>query len=259
MQSKIIAEQIFPVIQKSKQLEHKIKVIKEQMKNLMGEEDKRIEFQAQDVVVKYMTNRKYETNISELQDLLIAYGLLVPTANVSTDHKQTLAQIEEFKNKDTYHIRINVKVELEEHDFTKMNMEQLANEWFEASEEMKKCDSIITGAKKQMMRCEALIKNMKVAFEYGSITLVKNKVSYDIEKIYEKFGMDFVKKYTTPSFEKISKFVNQGFIEEKEVNQFKKVVDVSLKFVMMKLSDEEIVYGIMNEKNYNASLNKIYA
>lgn len=257
MKSQMIMEEIFPTYVTYKNLEAKLKALKEQMQLLMSEDEKRREFPLCDVVAKYTRNNKYEIDKEGIRELLNSYGLLVRTSIIDTKDDEVLLSVERFKEEQTYHIRINAKVNIEKFDFSNFTIEEVAKEWVETSDKFKDAEKTIKFAKKQMMECEELLKNKKIAFDGGSITLCKNKTTYKMEEIFNEFGLEFFMKHTSVAMSKVDEFIENGMIEYKEVNKFKKLIDVGLKFVMIKMSDEELVYNVLNDKNLNASLNRM--
>lgn len=257
MLSKLIAEQILPLIIENKTIESKMEEIKKEMKLKMLDDEKRRVYEKQGVVVKYTKHNKYEYNNQGIQEVLYNHGLLLKASTLKTDNGHILNQVNEFKEKQTYHIRINVKTTKEEFDYSKHSDTELVNEWYELNKQSNRLNALIRGAKKQMMNCEQLNKDLKMKFDGGSISLVKNKQTYDMEGIFNKFGLEFFFQNTTPVLGKIDEYIEQGLVEKKEIDNNKKLIDVGLKFMMMKLSDEEMVMNILYDKRYQTSLNKV--
>ena len=256
MNAKLIAEQILPTLITYKNAESKMKSIKEIVKSLMGEDEKRREYHSQDVVAKFVKYNKYQVDKEGLQDLLNSYGLLVHCSTIDTEDKEALLKIEEFKEDQTYYVRINTKFKAAEFDFSNLTETELINEWVKANEEYQKADKIIKIAKAKMMNCEELLNSKKVLFDGGSLTLCKNKVTYNVEEIFNKFGVEFFTKHTSIVLGKVDEFIEKGIIEYKEISNFKKIIDVNLKFVMIKLSQENEIINLLKEKNLKTSLNK---
>ncbi|MNB72143.1 hypothetical protein D3C81_519980 [compost metagenome] len=246
-----IANELFESnkFQTHKQLEAKLDAIKAELKIRVDENDEmRKEFILQDVVCKYTREKVYDVDNAGLNDFLHQYGLLIHSAKLSTKDKEVLSKIEEFKEEKTSHLRIYAKVEKEEYDFSKYEIFQLVDEFNKANAQFKKLSRQIKEAKEKMMECEDLKKERKQTFKFGSFGLVYNKDSYDIQGIYNKFGVDFIIENTTPSMEKVNQFIEEGFITKKELNQFRKMRDIILKFIVISLSDEKMIFNIMNNK-----------
>lgn len=249
--SVLIIEEVFERYQNYKKLDNKLEQLRMELKNRMiGDEMRRV-FHSQGVVAKYIRNRVFEVDQIKLNNLLNDYGLLTKVARF-----EKMDGISEFENKTTHHLRINSKIEKEEFDFSNLGEMELIKVWKETHEQLKKIEQIINGARKQMELCSELNEKKKLTFSNGSISLVKNKITYNVDAIAENLGIDFIIKNAKTSSEKINEYIESGFITEAEIDSCRKLIDVNLKFVVMNLSDEELIFNILRSKQIESSLQR---
>ncbi|MNJ89954.1 hypothetical protein D3C87_75410 [compost metagenome] len=249
--SVLIIEEIFDRYVTYKQLENKLENIRDAFKEKMMEDEVRRIFPLQGIVAKYTKNRIYEVNQIGINELLNDHGLLINTARFDKDER-----LSGFENEQTYHLRINTKIAKEEYDFSNLSEMELTKIWVETHSQLKALEPIINGAKKQIALCKELVKTKKLSFSEGTISLAKNKVSYNVQAIANTLGIDFVIENAKVSSEKLTEYVDSGFISSKEISKFKKLVNVTLKFVVMTLDDENLILNILKEKRMNASLRR---
>ncbi|MDF2534233.1 MAG: hypothetical protein K0R18_390 [Bacillales bacterium] len=234
-----------------KLLEDKLIQLRNEFKSRMLEDEVRRVFHSQGIVAKYIRNRVFQVNQIGLNQFLNDYGLLVNTAKFETNEK-----LDKFKNEQTYHLRINAKLPSYEYDFSNLDESELTKEWNKAHDEYKALDYIVSKAKKKIAKCSKLKKEMKLKFSNGSLSLAKNRVSYNIQAIAEEFGIDYIIQNAKTSSEKIDLYIEQGFIIEKDLDQFRTLMDINLKFTVMKLSDEQVIYDILKRKQIRAYNNR---
>jgi 3-polyprenyl-4-hydroxybenzoate decarboxylase and related decarboxylases len=251
MKSELIANQLFEqnIFQQHKYLEKKLDIIKDEIKRRLDEETKRLEYKELDVVVKFVAVKKYDFDILNLQELLYNHGLLIDCSQVITKAQDVLSKIKEFELEQTYHVRINLKHKVEiNQDFSKLNDLELITLWKEDNSKYKELDRKIKQTKDVIMK-ELISKNVtKVVFNYGTINLCKNKTSYDMKSILDNFGFEFFNNYCGIKNEKLDEYISLGFLNKKEVEKFKKLSDITLRFVVMKISDENNLHEFLKNK-----------
>lgn len=249
--SVLIIEEILERYVTYKQLENKLEFIREAIKETMMEDEVRRVFPSQGIVAKYTKNRIYEVNQIGINELLNDHGLLINTARFDKDERLSV-----FENEQTYHLRINMKIKKEEYNFSNLTEMELSKIWNETHSQLKALEPIINGAKKQIALCKELVKSKKLTFSKGSLTLAKNKVTYDVQAIANTLGINYVIENAKVSSEKLNEYIDSGFISSKEISKFKKLANVTLKFVVMTLDDENLILNVLKEKRMNASLKR---
>ncbi|WP_090799670.1 hypothetical protein [Paenibacillus sp. GP183] len=112
-------------------------------------------------------------------------------------------------------------------------------------EERKFLDTLVKGydaAKEEMMRSRLLKKERKLSCNFGSVSLLEGKPSYDVESIYRELGDQFLVKYGKVDMLQLDEYMAMGFLKKKELDQFRKIVDVRLKFVLIEQEAEAKLY-----------------
>lgn len=234
-------------------LEDKLGAIREEFKTRMIGDEMRRMFASQDVVCKYIRNGVYNVDQIALNQFLNDYGLLAKAARFETKDES----LSNFKNEQTYYLRINMKVVNENtYDFKGFSDIELAQEWKNTHDEYKTLERIVEEARQKMTKCEKLKKEGKLVFSNGSLSLCKNKITYNVQAIIEEKGMDFVIQNAKTSGAIVDYYMEQGFFSQKEVDQFYTLVDMKLKFTVMTLSDEQAIRNMLTNKAMRASLNR---
>lgn len=246
-----------------KQLEHKLDSIKEEIKSRMEEDEKRGEF-PNGVIAKYTSHNTYEVDTLGLKSLLKDLGILVKTAKIEKDTIDLYPELAKYAKEQTYHIRFFPnklgKTEKLGYNFKDTSDEALSLLWLETKKQLEEAQTQIENAKRQMLQCEVLDKEGKLQCDYGTVSKVKNKLSYDTEAICIEKGIDFIVQYGKVCLSELEEnYVTEGFISPNEIKSFKKLTNISLKFTITTKESEEKVYWVMNQRKQrliNSSLEK---
>ncbi|MCM3164514.1 hypothetical protein [Metabacillus litoralis] len=87
-------------------------------------------------------------------------------------------------------------------------------------------------------KCPMLKQAGTLKCNYGTIKLREKDVVYDVESIFKEFGSHFLLEYGQISMEKVEEYIIKGFLSNKEIEKFRKLVDIPLKFFVMDIETE---------------------
>lgn len=257
MKSVEIANNLFKTntYQTMKQLENEKKEIESELKNRMKDE-KRIVNHTTGVVMKFINYNKYEIKTKELNELLYSYGLLNKTVKFDTKKltNSTLLKISQFENPLEYYAKINVRLPKQEFNFQNVETKELTKKWNTIYNQYKILSNQYESARKEINTCEELIKKGKLKFNNGSISRIAKEQTYNIEKIQQEYGADFIINNATPLITKINSFIDEGYISPSEIEQFKTSISINIKFLVMTLEEESKLINHLTRKNSKASI-----
>ncbi|PGT84640.1 MULTISPECIES: hypothetical protein [Bacillaceae] len=87
-------------------------------------------------------------------------------------------------------------------------------------------------------KCPMLKQAGTLKCNYGTIKLREKDVVYDVESIFKEFGSHFLLEYGQISMEKVEEYIIKGFLSYKEIEKYRKLVDIPLKFFVMDIETE---------------------
>ncbi|MDE3840974.1 hypothetical protein C0966_17045 (plasmid) [Bacillus methanolicus] len=277
MMEKFIEDGTYPEL---KQTKEKIKKLTSSMRErLESSETKRHEFSEFNLVGRFTAKKIYETDYIGLNEYLYDLGLLLHVVEIDNKKLQSnvlyFDMIQDFKLEDTYYVKPN---------FNKIGRElnKLPNT-FEITDQWNLTDmardlailkprvKILTNEYEMLMRkmlklpefekLKTIPKQSRkpVQHKYGSLSLQTNPVKYDISAIYDYIGEWILIEYGKPNAKLLERFILNGTISKKEIDQFKTIVDIELDFSVMSLEDEQKILNMLDEKNRLAAANRIGA
>lgn len=256
------------IYQEYRQAEKYLKVIKEEFRNrLHSYEGSRIEFPKHNLVAKFTTRKKYHyTDQVALNDYLHSIGILPAVVKVShksiKDQLDLVKQLEPFRQQDKFYVRPTLKLPenigiiapcvapLENLDIDRLAV--LFNRFYEIH---KKMQYLYDMAKQRMLHCPILQEEKKINFKYGSLSLVKCQPAYDSYKIFNDLGAEFLTNYGQVSLEKAQEYMLMGILSERDIDQYRIVIDILLSFHLLPLDVEQQMLERFYSKRINISLN----
>ncbi|WP_129691315.1 hypothetical protein [Gottfriedia acidiceleris] len=265
-----IAEQLLEqgIYQEYKKAEKHLKLIKEEFRNRLNSyEGNRIEFFKHNLVAKFTRRKKYHyTDQIALNDYLHSIGILPAVVKIShksiNDNSELVKRLEPFRKQDKFYVRPTLKLEgridiiascvtpLEHLDIDSLAV--LFNRFYEI---YKKMQYLYAKAKEKMLHCPILQKEKKINFNYGSLSLVKCQPVYDSYKIFNELGAEFLISYGQVSLEKVQEYMLMGFLSERDIDQYRILVDILLSFHLLPLDVEQQMLGRFHDKRVITSLN----
>lgn len=233
---------------------------------LTSSDSRRHEFSSLGYVAKFIPKKINKIDYEGMNEFLndCGYLLLVVKIDHSTIKKEGLTDLFElYKNKPTYSLSVSFNKEgrqkkdsfLDETPLPE-NIEGLVKEYAHIDRQHEHFASLYDKAKQEMFSCEVLQNEGKLPHKYGSVYLKEATPSYDIGRIYEELGVEYLIKYGKPDSTRIQALVQRGSISPNDLNQFKSLVDVRLDFTLMKLESERTMLENYQRMTIQASQNR---
>lgn len=251
----VMMEELFlqGVYQDRKKRETVLDGIKDELKNRFKDDEvKRREFGK--VIVKWQTVKVYETDRLALNEYLNDLGILVLVANINAKRlsPSDLQRIEECRLPAKKYIRFtpnaNGKVECQLPDFQDWDETDLTSYWLENKRVFTALEKQVEATKKEMLKCPLLRQEGKIKTAYGTVSLLENKPDYDVSAIRFQEGNDFLIQHSDVDMQELDRYVERGFVSRKEIEQFRKVVDIQLRFIVIERSVEKEQYRFFQDR-----------
>lgn len=215
---------------------------------MINREDKRIVFEEQRMVAKFVSKGIYQTDYEGFNEYLHNKGMLPFVCDIDgrriNENLYWKEELEDFQNETAYYVvpSFNKKgKELNQYEPVIPDKdEETLILLFETNR--KQLDVAIDkyeGFKKGLILCEELKSKRKLPHSYGSISLREYPPSYDQFAIYNEVGPDALIQFGKPNLKRLDKFIEKGLISKKEVDAFKTQIDQRLDFVVMSLDSEQ--------------------
>ncbi|NHN33148.1 hypothetical protein [Paenibacillus agricola] len=238
-----------------KRLERRTSFIKEVIKTYQDEMDvKRNDYHG--VIGKFVACNVYETDHLRLNDYLNDIGILahVGTIDLSRlkDCQHDYENAERFKIMGQPYVKFNPnmsgRVAAEDLTYLDQDPYVLIDEWRRLNGMLNTIEKLYEDAKKKMMKSRLLKKEKKLSLPFGSVSLLDRKSSYDIKSIYQHFGESFLIQYGKVDMEQVDEFIAMGFLRKKELDQFRRIVDIQLRFVLLEKDEETKMYEFFHRR-----------
>lgn len=262
-----------------KQTEKKVHMLTSTMKQkLEKSEEKRHEFSKYGLVGRFIAKKIYDTDVVGLNEYLYDIGLLLQVVEI--DNKKIKENflyhdmIQEFRLPDTFYLKPSFNklgkslTDLGSFEVNQdWSLENIACSLAIMKPQIKTLNRQYEGLKKKILNTpefQELAKLPKeerkpIKHKYGSLSIVANQPKYDIGKIYECFGENFLIEYGSPNQKLLESFILNGTITKEEVYQFKTIKDIRLDFAVMTLEDEEKIFQLLDYKQQTAAMNRRWA
>ncbi|WP_201715520.1 hypothetical protein [Rossellomorea arthrocnemi] len=265
-----------------KEVASRMKGIKNEFhRQLKGSDNRRHEMEEHNLVCKFVPKSTYKVDYEGLNEYLHDhYGLLLHVAKVDhtviKEDEELCNQLANYQLPLSFYIQPSFNksgkelIRPSEETFEGVETDMLAkglnrlipvseyyeNAYEELKREMMKCSIVkdIIHQYKDQSEVKQLKKLLK--HKYGSVTVISNKPQYDIQKITEDFGHEFLIKHSKPDSQLLESIILNGWISEKEVKQFKTIIDMPLDFIVMKLDVDRRVTAMYHDQRIRASLRK---
>ncbi|MFT9486781.1 MAG: hypothetical protein ACH0QD_05375 [Tepidibacillus sp.] len=258
--------------QAMKKTESIVDSIKESIKSKIPEDAMKMAINNGSVIAKYSRVNVYETDHKGLAEYLNDIGLLPFVARIDDSILKENPSITElllpYRLKDEFYTKMtpnkNGRVALEEISYDNYTLEQLGVLWTTEKANFEMYNSKVEVAKREMLRCmlkeaetKKLLDNegsiLKHTSNFGSVSLMKNKPKYDIEKIYGELGSDFIIENGKIDMGSLDLFVERGFISPSEIKSFRRIVDIQVRFSVMDQKAEQRQFEFFHNKLMRAT------
>ncbi|MFE7064528.1 hypothetical protein ACFVAD_20545 [Sutcliffiella sp. NPDC057660] len=268
LMEQFIEEGTYPTLKKLQQQLEDLK--KEVRYRLKDSEVRRHEYQKYNVVAKFVPKSKSSTDnqglienlFCYLQDRIVCNVLRLDIPLIKKEIPEELIALEPFKKPPTYYVKPSFNkvgkelISQSEQSYTlsELSLNQLVKRFIPLQEQCKNLEATYESFKKKMSMCAALTDKGKLTHKYGSVSLVANRPVYDMEKVLDAFGDEFLVKYATPDNAQLQSLIDNKILPKSEVERFQTVVDYRLDFIMMPLDVERRITSQFQQMAIQKSL-----
>lgn len=258
----------------------KIEKLTNSVRNKLEESEvKRHEFSEFNMVGKFIAKKVYQTDYIALNEYLYDVGLLLQVAEIDNgaigSNVLYFDMIQDFKLQDTFYIKPNfnkVGKALNKGDSPfdvsdEWQIQEIVKQISILKPQVKGLKAEYEQLKRKLMRLpeiekmQSLPKELRTSIphKYGSLSLVANSAKYDIPAIYDYIGEWLLIEYGKPNSELLDRFILNGTISKKDIDQFRTLKDIRLDFTVMTLEDEKKMMDMLDVKNKRAAANRMGA
>lgn len=255
--------------QEMKKLESFLKQAKDYLRGALHSlPGKRHEFKSINMVAKFVTEEVKETNHSGfITDALdyVRLEALLPLLSLNHDaikRDELEKEIAPYLLPTTYYVRPTLNkagktyVQPTDYLFGGQSHLELLAEIKAVTEELDVVTKEYETLKESLHSLPQLKKKKKLSTSVGSISYLANKPSWDMEQIAEKFGEEFVIRYGKVNVGLLDEWVVSGRIPKSIVTNNRTVIDLRLKFVVIRIDTESKIIRIHNSKRSKLSLRR---
>lgn len=231
-----------------KTAENKLDTIKGTIRKLFESgESKRYDL-PHNLVAKFVPTPVYETDEAGLKEFLDDLGILAKTVTLKAkafkDEPVTLELLQPFRKPMEYfaqfYLNNNGKqhIDKEEYDFNG-SLEHLVINF----KQQKSCLESNQSRYKEIMRkigdCPFLRQSRSVKTSYGTCKLREKDIEFYTDSIYKQFGNEFLIEHGQISMKSIDSYIEKGYFSPREIQNYRKIIDINLRFVVMDQASEQ--------------------
>lgn len=241
--------------QDMKKYENEKKAIEKELYSRMGDE-RRFYHKETELVLKLISNNRYNYDTVGLNEFLDSYGILPYTIkfNVKDLSSEVLSKINAFRLDPEYYVKLNVRLPKQEYNFSELTVSQLLTRWKNINSDYKELSKQYEEAREVMLGCTGLNPGKPVKFNNGSISKIAKQPEFDYMGIVNEYGSQFVIENAEPVITKVTEFMNKGYFLPSEIKQYKELKDVGVKFVILNKYDEDKIYNMLGDTKSKASI-----
>lgn len=246
-----------------KYVETQLKNDKKALRNILIDSDmKRHQYKNLNMVAKFIPRMIYKWDERGMIEYLMDY--LIPEVYIdclTVDHKE-LSSIKNwnemskpFRQKASYYIKLNFNntgknlLQLDLEDNQTKDEQELLTEIKVLQEKNVALANDFNMLKSKMIQCKQLNEKRKLSYQYGSVSLVENKPTYDLHRLLDVFGESLFLDYGHVNKQQLHDLVQKGFIHKQEIEAFRTLKDIRLDFVVMSIEAEQRMFEGMNRRN----------
>lgn len=180
-----------------------------------------------DVIAYKTTRKKYTYNHLAQNKFLNTLGILpkVATLNKVED------DLSSYELPKTSYIRLYLKKEFKFDksnvvlNYSDLSVDELINLWKDTGEQLKSIEAELSEKKEEIKLEMEKEKQKKIAFDFGSASLVENKAKHDVDAIYADKGEEYLIENSTVSQDKLSEYIINGLIMREELDRYREVLE----------------------------------
>lgn len=230
-----------------KTAENKLDTIKGSIRKQFEDgESKRYEL-PYDLVAKFVPTPIYETDEEGLKEFLDDYGLLTQTttlkANSFKEEPEILEQLKPFQKPverfAQFYLNNNGRAHLDKEEyFYEDNLNLLCRLFLEQKSCLDNTQTRYKEIMKNIEACPFLQHSKSIKTTFGTCKLREKEIEFQTNSVYDEFGIDFLINYGQVSMKFLEEYIAKGYFSQKDIQQFRKIKDINLRFVVMEKESE---------------------
>lgn len=237
-------------------LGHIQEILKENQK---ADGSSRMEWKEAGVVGKIMKYNVYQTNHIALNEHLLDLGILPVIADVDIKEldevqikalKRYLVPGEpyvQFHPKKASRIDVSF-VEGEVAWLRDASFADQANAWKAAKGRLNVAENLYQSARVEALKSPTLRNKRKLQYDFGSFSYLEKKATCDPETVLSLFGDAVLIQCARVDSGSLEECCARGYLRRPEVNQFRKIVDVQERYVVMEIEKEKQNQEFLNRR-----------
>lgn len=262
----LLMEELFnnKVYQKYSKAKNAAKAAKDEMKKRISLDQGRMLFEKQGVIARYIKDATYEYNVEGLNEFLWDIGILHEVARF-----EDVVELNEFKKPVEHYTKFNLgklgRTKKEVYDLRELSNEELIEFWLKEKNEESNLETQIEAVKEKMLNDTILNElpegERKLGCTYGSVSLLNKKRTHHADQIIKEFGHEFVIQNSKPSMNEIEKFITKGYLTHRDLEQFRTLIDLQYKFVMITAESYQKQWDVLqyNKAKQSQNLQELWA
>lgn len=225
------------IYQDCKRYEFELKEIAREIKKRHPEDSKVWEFDKVIAIIQHPN--VFETDRKGLNECLYDYGILhkVTYFDITKETPQwILDKLEPFKNPIETFAKFNPKrglVSKEKKSYDRYSDEALIELWLRTKQFHSDLENDIEQTKEAMMSDIEFRKTRKAITDFGSVSILNKKPTYDMDAVLRELGPEFIIENAKVNTTELEKYVTKGVITEKEINSYRTLTDIIERYVIL--------------------------
>lgn len=231
-----------------KTTENKLAQIKARFKGMFEHSEQKRHYLPYGLVAKFVPTPVYSTDEESLKDFLNDFGLITKTVVLKErffkDDPEILKMLKPFQKPFEYFSQFylnsegNKHIDHQDYYFEELELEPLSLLFLKQKQEFEVAQFKYKDIMKEINVCPILRQSQVVKTTYGSCKLRKKEVEYYSDSINLEYGSEILLKYGKISMASLDTFISKGYFSTTEIQQFRKIDDIKLRFVVMDIETE---------------------
>lgn len=216
-------------------------------------DDKRLEFEG--VVSKFVAIKRYEFDRMGFNEYLMDLGVLPIIANV--DFKQLTPMEAEvlspYKIIDRYARytpnkagRVDASFVAEE--MSGLDLFQHIRRWKTNKSHYDTLEAEWEKARMAALKSPSLMKNKKLGYSKGSVSLIDKVAEVKPTEVLRYLGSDVLIRTAKVEMSLIDEYVAMGYLLKTDIEHFRKVVDVELRYMVTLVEEENKLFSFFHNR-----------
>jgi hypothetical protein len=244
-----LMEEVFEsgLYREMKTADNKLESIKKTIRKQFEDgESKRYEL-PNELVAKFVPFPKYETDEKGLKEFLDDFGLLTKAtslkANSFKEEPDLLETLKPFQKPvehfAQFYLNSNGKAHIDKEEYLfDEDLNLLAMNFLEQKSCFESSNQRYKRIMKEIEACPFLQQAKSLKTNYGTCKLRDKGIEFHTHSVYDEFGSDFLIEYGQVSMNSLEQFISKGYFSSKDIQQFRKMIDINLRFVVMEKESE---------------------